>query len=120
MRISIKIDKLELTASLDASLTAEGICNQLPLEAVFSTWGDEIYFSLPEGVPEGELKEVVEAGDLAYWGPGKAFCIFWGRTPALIGEEIRPAGGVTVFGKLDGDPQVMNEIRGNLIIISKD
>jgi uncharacterized protein len=120
MKINIKIGDLELTASLDGSPTAAGIYDQLPVKAAFSAWGDEIYFSLPEGVPEGELLEVVGLGDLAYWGPGRAFCIFWGCTPASVGDEIRPAGGVTVFGKLDGDPLVMNGISGSNILITKD
>jgi uncharacterized protein len=48
---------------------------------------------------------VVEAGDLGYWEPGSAFCIFWGPTPASRGDEIRPYSPVTVFGRLLGDPK---------------
>jgi hypothetical protein len=29
-------------------------------------------------------------GDLGYWAPGHAFCIFFGPTPMSLGSEIRP------------------------------
>lgn len=51
-------------------------------------------------------KEVVEKGDLGYWPPGSAFCIFFGPTPASRGSEIRPASAVNVFGKVRGDAAV--------------
>ena len=64
----------------------------LPIEARGSTWGDEIYFSIPVRLSEENGKEV-ELGDIAYWPPGTAFCIFFGPTPASHGDEIRPARG---------------------------
>jgi len=50
-------------------------------------------------------------GDLGYWPPGSAFCIFFGRTPSSQGEEIRPASPVNVFGKLAGDPTIFKKVR---------
>ena len=38
----------------------------------------------------------VQLGDLGYWPPGAAFCIFFGPTPASRGDEIRPASAVNV------------------------
>ncbi len=57
-------------------------------------------------------KEVVDMGDLGYWPPGRAFCIFFGPTPASRGEEIRPASPVNVFGRVEGDPRVFRGVRG--------
>jgi hypothetical protein len=48
-------------------------------------------------------RETVDMGDLAYWPPGSAFCIFFGPTPMSRGSEIRPASAVNVFGRIDGD-----------------
>jgi hypothetical protein len=62
------------------------------------------------GLEDGQ--EVVDLGDLGYWPPGHAFCIFFGRTPASRGDEIRPASAVTVIGKLQGDPTVLKQVRG--------
>jgi hypothetical protein len=47
---------------------------------------------------------VVHVGDLGYWPPGKAFCIFFGLTPASVPGEIRPASAVNLVGRITGDP----------------
>jgi hypothetical protein len=62
---------------------------------------------------EKDAREVVEVGDLGYWPPGKAFCIFFGPTPMSRSGEIRPASAVNIVGKVKGDAsqftQVMRE-----------
>jgi hypothetical protein len=92
--------------------TARAIWEALPIEARVSTWGDEIYFSIPVEAEEENPKEVVEMGDLGYWPPGSAFCIFFGRTPASRGDEIRPASPVNVVGRISGDPMIFKKVRG--------
>ena len=42
-------------------------------------------------------------GELGYWPHGRAFCIFFGPTPASQGDEIRAASAVNIVGKLKGD-----------------
>lgn len=114
MRIRIVTDA---TGPVEASLTdespdtAKAVWEALPIEARANTWGDEIYFGVPVDVDSENPREVVELGDLAYWPPGNAFCIFFGRTPASRGDEIRPASAVNVFGKLEGDPKVFKKVR---------
>lgn len=83
--------------------TAEKILKALPIEAQGETWGEEIYFSIPVRAGPESPQDVVQKGDLAYWPPGRAFCIFFGRTPASRGDEIRPASPVNVFGRVLGD-----------------
>lgn len=92
--------------------TARAIWDALPIEGRANIWGDEIYFSIPVEAGVENPREVVEMGDLGYWPPGKAFCIFFGRTPASRGDEIRPASPVNVFGKVSGDPRVFKKVRG--------
>jgi hypothetical protein len=53
----------------------------------------------------------VALGDLGYWPPGSAFCIFFGPTPMSRGEEIRPASAVNVVGRVQGDPRVFKKVR---------
>jgi len=83
----------------------------LPLEAKAETWGDEIYFGIPVRAEADGAKEVVALGDLAYWPPGHAFCIFFGPTPASHGNEIRPASPVNVVGRVSGDATVFKKVR---------
>jgi len=56
-------------------------------------------------------REVVELGDLGYWPPGQAFCIFFGPTPMSRGNEIRPASAVNVIGRVVGDPRSLKSVR---------
>jgi hypothetical protein len=59
---------------------------------------------------------VVELGALAYWPPGQAFCIFFGKTPASRGDEIRAASGVNVIGQVVGDSTVFKRVRSGATV----
>ena len=110
-RIRITAGSVAADALLDDSETARLVWGALPLTVAGETWGDEIYFSIPvKAKPERPL-ETVELGDLGYWPPGTAFCIFFGPTPMSRGQEIRPASPVNVFGKIVGDPTVFKKVR---------
>jgi len=108
--IKIAAGDVQATAELNDSKTADAIWDALPIRAQASLWGDEIYFGIPVRAGEENGKEVVEMGDIAYWPPGSAFCIFFGPTPASRGSEIRPASAVNVVGKVKGDPTVFKSV----------
>lgn len=110
-KIRIAAGSVEAEARLDGSKTAQAIWDALPLAAKAETWGDEIYFAIPVHLKAERPKEVVGLGDLGYWPPGNAFCIFFGPTPASRGGEIRPASPVNVFGRIIGDPKVFKKVR---------
>ncbi len=102
-RITITAGKLRVQAELNETATALAIMEALPIEARANRWGGEIYFAIPvEAGLESGAREVVEAGELGYWPPGSAFCIFFGRTPASGGEEIRAASPVNIVGRIEG------------------
>ncbi len=82
----------------------------LPLESSVNRWGDEIYFSTSLKEAGGEKREVVDKGDIAFWPPGSALCIFFGLTPASRGEEIRPASEVILVGKVEGDLEEFKKV----------
>lgn len=98
-------------ATLHDGKTADAIWNALPIEAQAQTWGDEIYFDIGLSIGAEKPRETVGLGDLGFWPPGSAFCIFFGRTPASRGDEIRPASAVNVFGRVVGDPTVFKKVR---------
>ncbi len=110
-RIRITAGAIAADATLDESATAGLVWEALPLAAAGETWGDEIYFSIPVKAKPEKPRETVDIGDLAYWPPGSAFCIFFGPTPSSRGSEIRPASPVNVFGKIAGDPTVFKKVR---------
>ncbi|MBW2056692.1 MAG: hypothetical protein JRH07_02920 [Deltaproteobacteria bacterium] len=110
--ILILVDSLEVEAELNDSPTAELIWNSLPIEASANTWGEEIYFSIPvKAELEEGARDGMERGELGYWPPGDAFCIFFGPTPMSRGGEIRAASPVNPIGKVLGDPGVFKGVR---------
>lgn len=109
--IRITAGRVSATARLNGSRTAAAIWAALPIEAKAATWGDEVYFDVGLSLPVEAPKGVVDVGDLGYWPPGRAFCIFFGPTPASRGDEIRPASPVDVVGTVDGDAAVFRAVR---------
>jgi hypothetical protein len=87
-------------------LTVDAIWSKLPIEGKANTWGDEIYFPIPVQVDAENQSEVVQMGDLAYWPPGEALCIFFGPTPASWDSEIRPASPVNIIGRIVDNPRL--------------
>jgi uncharacterized protein len=110
-RIRIIAGEVAATARLNDSRTAAAIWEALPIAGRANRWGDEIYFDIPVDLEPEAGREVVEAGELGYWPPGTAFCIFWGRTPASQGDEIRAASPVNVFGRVEGDASGFGAVR---------
>jgi uncharacterized protein len=111
-RIFIRTGSIEMEAELVDNATSDAIWKALPLESMANTWGQEIYFSIPVDIELENGQEVVGAGDIAYWPTGKAFCIFFGTTPASRGNEIRAASKVNVFGKVTSDLDILRRVSG--------
>src|SRR4030042_7038601 len=110
-KIKITAGEVIAEAEINDGDTANKIWDALPIEARANTWGDEIYFSIPLHLGEQNPQEVVALGDLGYWPPGNAMCIFFGPTPVSKGKEIRPASAVNVWGRVIGDPKVLKKVR---------
>lgn len=95
--------------------TAQAICAALPIQSEVRTWGQEIYFEAPvEAALEADARDVVEAGEIAFWVEGQCIAVGFGPTPASRGDEIRLAAAVNIWGHagdvhgfaacLSGDP----------------
>lgn len=120
MEIKITSGNIHAIAELKNTRTAKAIYNALPIEGAANKWGDEIYFVIPVILnTEPDAKEVVDAGDVAYWPEGSCFCIFWGRTPASKGNEIRAASKVNVFGRIKNASIFSKVKNGDLIVLEK-
>lgn len=110
--ILITIGQVRCRAVLNETACAAAIYDALPIAAAVNTWGEEIYFDI--GVVfdlADDAREDMDVGELGYWPPGKAFCIFFGRTPAS-GADGRPraASKVNPIGRLVGDPGVLKAV----------
>jgi len=115
-RIQITAGKISAQAVLNGSATAAAVWDALPLAVPGERWGEEIYFDISVKAKPESPRETVELGDLGYWPPGSAFCIFFGPTPASRGKEIRPASPVNVFGRIVGDATVFTAVRSGTVV----
>ena len=116
-RLSITINDIELKAILFDTPTAEAIYNVLPINGYAQKWGDEIYFSIPVKMDEeADAREEVEVGDLAFWPVGSAFCIFFGKTPVSRDNKPRAYSPVNVFGKIEGNLDVLKNVNSQSLV----
>ena len=119
--IKITSGKVSVKAGLNDSPTSEEIWKVLPLNCSANRWGDEIYFGIPVKMKEEpSAKADVNVGDLAYWAPGNAFCIFFGPTPASNTDKPRAASPVNLIGKISDDASLFRSIKsGSKITIER-
>ena len=101
IRIVVLDADIEAYAEMNGSATARKLLEALPCGAEASCWGDEIYFAVPVEMGEEDALASVASGTIAYWPPGRAFCVFFGQTPY---------SPVNVIGKIDGDEGVFRQV----------
>lgn len=115
------IGPVKLEAELFDTPTADAIYAKLPFNSMASTWGDEVYFPTPVRVSkEADAKDVVEAGELAFWVEGDSIAIGFGPTPISRGKEIRLAARTNIWGKaLEPVTQLRKVKDGDFIRVEK-
>jgi hypothetical protein len=92
--------------------TAEKILAFLPLETTVQTWGNEVYFGIGVDIaPEGDARDVIQVGEIAYWPPGDAIAIGFGHTPVSHGDEIRLASPGNVWARALNDVRTLKSVR---------
>jgi len=95
---------------LNDSDTANAIWLALPLEAYVNVWGEEIYFEIPVSMGIENGKTMMEVGEAAYWPSGKAFCLFFGPTPASVDGVPTAISDVSPVGMIIGDTRELTKV----------
>ncbi len=110
-RIQITAGNVSLPAELNDSPTARLVWEALPIEGRANIWGDEIYFEIPVVARQAaDARPDVAVGELGYWPVGRAFCIFFGPTPASVGSAPRAYSPVNILGRVIGDATAFRSV----------
>jgi hypothetical protein len=107
-KIALKISFSSLEAKGElvrflAPRTIEALFSALPFTSKTFLYNEEVYFETPVSVGPERPKSSVSPGDIAYWPPGKAFCIFFGKS--------QPYGPVNIVGKISSDLEPFRKIK---------
>lgn len=115
-----EIGKIKATLLTDtAPDTCAKFWEALPLEVNLSTWGDELYGTIPVAIDAENPREEFEVGDIAYWLQGSGFCILYGRTPASTSAKPRLISPGNHFARIEGDVSVFKGLKGLALTIER-
>lgn len=120
LRINISVGATTILVETLDTPTAKAIVEQLPFSSKARTWGEEVYFSVPvEASLEADARDVVVAGEIAFWVEGQSIAIGFGPTPISQGDEIRLAARTNIWAKAISDVQDLITVRdGDPIMVS--
>lgn len=111
-KIAITIGEYEIHGELLDTATSKAISKCLPFDSAAQTWGDEIYFTTPlQNIAlEANAKDVVEAGELAFWVEGNCIAIGFGPTPISQRDEIRLAAKTNIWARTNDDLTILKNV----------
>jgi len=118
-KIVLKIGPISLAVELLDTPTAKEILKHIPFTSSVNTWGNEVYFKTPVNVlKESDAKDIVRAGEIAFWVEGNCIAIGFGATPISQENEIRLAAKTNIWGHSLTDVKLLSEDKdGDLVSV---
>ena len=111
-KLILKIGPISLVAELLDTPTAKEILKYVPFTSSANTWGDEVYFDTPVTTSiEANAKDIVDAGELAFWVEGSCIAVGFGPTPISQGDEIRLAAKTNIWGRAVTDVKLLSQVK---------
>ena len=112
IKLILKIGPISLVAELLDTPTAKEILNHVPFTSSANTWGDEVYFDTPIVTSkEANARDIVVAGELAFWVEGSCIAVGFGPTPISQGDEIRLAAKTNIWGQSLTDVRLLSKVK---------
>lgn len=116
-KLRLIIGKVTIDAELFDTPTADALFAAAPFESRATTWGEEVYFTVPvRSEREADARDVMQPGELAFRVEGEAVVIGYGPTPNSEGEEIRLAMPANVWGRTGDDVRQLSKVEAGELI----
>ena len=113
-KILITIGKIKIEAQLLDTPTAKNVKDSLPFASKAQLWGNEVFFETPVMAElEDDARDIVEAGELAFWTQGDGIAIAFGKTPASQGDEIRLATKANIWANAITDVTLLKKCKAD-------
>ena len=111
-KLILNIGPISLVAELLDTPTAKEILKHVPFSSSANTWGDQVYFDAPIVTSkEADARDIVEAGELAFWVEGSCIAVGFGPTPISQGDEIRLAAKTNIWGQSLTDVRLLSKVK---------
>lgn len=111
-QIILEFTDLKLRLTLRDTVTAEAIYQALPFTSLTQTWGDEVYFQIPVSAAlESNARDMVDAGEIAFWTEGNCIAIGFGPTPISTDKEIRLAAKTNIWADANEDVKQLVRVK---------
>ena len=111
-KLILNIGPISLVAELLDTPTAKEILKHVPFASSANTWGDEVYFDTPIVTSkEADARDIVVAGELAFWVEGSCIAVGFGPTPISQGDEIRLAAKTNIWGQSLTDVRLLSKVK---------
>jgi len=111
-RVRITVGETAIDVVCRDTPTAQAVLDACPFTAEANVWGEEVFFSAPiDAEVEGDQKQVVEPGEIAFWVQGGAIAIGFGPTPASHGEEIRLVAPTNIWADAETHVRALAAIK---------
>lgn len=90
----------------------EALFDSLPIEGIANLWGEEVYFDVSMQMDNENTSPTSSGGDVCYWSPGPAFCVFFGKT--------QPYSPVNHIGKITKGLEIFKQAAsGDRIVLRR-
>ncbi len=121
-RIRITVGNIGIRAIARNTPTALAVLEALPMRSEANTWGQEVYFPVAVASSlEPDAKDVVVAGEIAFWVEGHCIAIGFGPTPLSEYEEIRLAAITNIWADaIDDVTMLMTAAPGDEVLLDWD
>ena len=110
-RLVVRGEEAEITVELGEGAVAKELWSRLPIDSKARLRGEEIHFPIlaPDAVEPADRSEL-DVGDVAYWPPENALCLFFDHT---TGKTPRTAEDFTKVGWIVEGLEDCKHIRAN-------